>query len=274
MKGLIKIGLIGVGGYLAYSWYKKRQDAKKDVREVGIPIDVELPTNEMGMEIVKGDEIGKPLKDQTDSEINGDNLTIQQKEEFIVKNGNVPLFEEGDGTFFSADGNTDDVGLEAALSEEEGEEGFGSYILSMRAKHALEDAKCGMDKIAKQFPNQSKIISQVKKDYIEALFVLIKCRQAQKRGEKGCENIPAVQAAAKKRRNANATLKAINPRAVRMIMRQCAKVGKLKRGFGAKASSRIKGRYGLAGSMSRPMIGGIAGMIGRNKGKSSMNGWD
>lgn len=274
MKALIKYGVLAVGGYLAYSWYKKRQDAKKDVREVGLPIDVELPTNEMGMEIVKGDILGKPLKEQSAAEINGDNLTIQQKEEFIVKNGDVPLFEEGDGTFFSADGDTDDVALEAALSEEEGEEGFGSYILSMRAKHAFEDAKCGMDKIAKQFPSQAKLISQVKKDYTEAIYVLIKCRKAQRRGEKGCENIPAVQAAAKKRRNANAALKAIDPRAIRMIMRQCAKVGKLKRGFGAKASSRIKGRYGLAGSLNRPMIGGIAGMIGRNKGKSSMNGWD
>ena len=274
MKGLIKIGLIGVGGYLAYSWYKKRQEVKKDVREVGEGIPVALPTNEMGMEIVKGDVIGKPLKDQTDSEINGEGLTIQQKEAFIDKNGNVPLFEEGDGTFFSADGDTDDVALEAALAEEDGEEGFGSYILSMRAKHALEDSKCGMEKILQKFPSQAKTINQVKKDYIEALYVLVKCRQAQKRGEKGCENIPAVRAAAKKRREANASLKAINPRAVRMIMRQCAKVGKLKRGFGAKASSRIKGRYGMAANMSRPMLGGIAGMMGRNKSKSSMNGWD
>jgi hypothetical protein len=273
MKGLIKIGLIGVGGYLAYSWYKKRQEVKEEAREVGLPIDVEspidveLPTNDMGMPLVKGDIMGeKPLKDQTAAEINGDNLTIEQKEAYIEKMGKVPLFEEGDGTFFSADGDTDDVALEAALSEEDGEQGFGAYILSMRANNAYEDFKCGIKRLKRRFPQHLYLIDDVRKKYIQALYVLIKCKRAQARGEKGCENIPAVQAAAKKRRDANATLKGINPRAVRTVMRICAKLGRKKRGFGAKVAStqslkyRTKGRYGLAPS------------IGRSK--SSMNGWD
>jgi len=272
MKGLIKIGLIGVGGYLAYSWYKKRQDAKKDVREVGLPIDVELPTNEMGMEITKEDISEPPLKDQTAAEINGDNLTIEEKEAFIVKNGDVPLFEEGDGTFFSADGDTDDVALEAALSEEEGEEGFGSYILSMRAKDVAEDAKCGLKKLKERFPEKAEEINDIRKKHIEALYVLVKCRRAQRRGETGCENIPAVKAAAQKRRDANARLKAIDPRAVRMYMRQCAKVGKIKRGFGAKVASRVKGRFSQAMDRSGRFQLGGGGFA--NKGKSSMNGWD
>ena len=274
MKALIKYGVLAVGGYLAYSWYKKREDAKKDIKEVGLPIDIELPTNNMGMEIVKGDILGKPLKDQTSAEINGDGLSLVQKEAFILKRGDVPLFEKGEATFFSADGDTDDVALEAALSEEEGEQGFGDYILYMRAKHAFKDAKCGMQKIAKQFPSQAKLINQIKKDYTEAIYVLIKCRQAQRRGEKGCENIPAVQAAAKKRRNANAKLKAIDPRAVRMIMRQCVKVGKATRGFDSKIASKAKGTF----DMNKPMFGTVKpiGMIGRGgkKVKSSMGGWN
>jgi hypothetical protein len=274
MKGLVKIGLIGVGGYLAYSWYKKRQDAKKDSREIGVPIDVELPTNEMGMEIIKGDimeepsmkKSEKPLRLQTAAEINGDNLTIEQKEAYIEQMGKVPLFEAGEGTFFSADGDTDDVGLEAALAEEDGEQGFGAYILSMRANNAYEDFKCGIKRLRRRFPQHLYLIDDVRKKYIEALYVLIKCKRAQERGEKGCQNIPAVQAAAKKRRAANATLKGINPRAVRMVMRICAKLGKKKRGVGAKVAStqslksRTKGRFGKA--------------MTRSVRSSSMNGWD
>ena len=196
----------------------------------------------------------KELSQQTDSEIRGDELTTNQKESYIEKYGDVPIFDE-ETKFFGADGKTDNLGLQAALSEEEGEQGFGSYITSMRLKHLSQDSKCTISKLKKMFPLSSKALDSIRKNQIDSLYVLTKCRIAQRRGEKNCSKLAAVRQAAKKARMANSALEAINPRAVRKITKDCAAIGKQRRGFGAKASVKpfvSSNRFGIMGiPMSR-----------------------
>jgi hypothetical protein len=251
MKNLVKYGLIAVGGYLAYSWYKKNKSSSPQSSTE------ELPTNEMGMPIVRED-IEKPLSAQSDEEIRGDGLTIKEKEAYIVANGDIPILEQGDSTFFNADGQTDDAIMEAAMAEEEGEEGFGIIASELKAKDILEDAKCGFKSLKNKFRDAE--YNEIEKDHINSLFVLVKCRQAQRKGEMGCENLPVVQEAAAKRRKLSKRLKAKNPTAVKAIMRRCLREGKKKRA--------TRNPFNTSVSMTkRPMS--ISAMMGGSKYKSA-----
>jgi hypothetical protein len=213
MKAIVKYGLIAVGGYLAYSWYKKSKKTA-DSKDLNAGVDIDSATE-------------PPLVEQTDEEIRGDGLTTEEKEQYIIANGDISVLDPSDETFFNADANTDDTIMEAAMAEEEGEEGFGVVASELKAKDLLEDSKCGFKALKSQFGDSE--YDKIEKDHIDSLFVLVKCRQAQRKGELGCEDLPVVKEAAKKRRTASARLKAKNPTAVRAIMRRCLREGKEKR---------------------------------------------
>ena len=73
---IIKIGLLAVGGYLAYDWYKKRNATKALGEPLGIG---SVGTDEEDSEI--------PFSEQPESVQMGDHLSKTQKESYIFING-------------------------------------------------------------------------------------------------------------------------------------------------------------------------------------------
>ena len=112
-NSIIKLGLLAVGGYLAYDWYKKRNASKSVVISSSAATD--------------GEYSNVPFSEQPESVQMGDHLSTTQKESYILINGNLSVFSGGD--YASADGDTDNLMLETALAEQDGEEGFDTALV-------------------------------------------------------------------------------------------------------------------------------------------------
>lgn len=234
MKSLVKLGLIAAGGYLAYDWYKKRNSKKGGVA-IGAPTGIDAQYENV------------PFTEQPESVQMGDHLTISQKEQYILENGNVSVFS-GD-SMSSADGDTDNVVLEAALAEEDGEEGFGaaqtigmtleqhnSAIADSTPANILKDHKCLLSKMKEKFPETDW--DSIHKDHVDSLYVSVKCQKSKEKGEVGCEKTGAAQKAAAKGKRASDKIKAKNPQAVAAILKGCIRERRAPKGIGIKSTRR------------------------------------
>ena len=202
-NSIIKLGLLAVGGYLAYDWYKKRNAAKSVVISSSAAID--------------GEYSNVPFSEQPERVQLGDHLSIAQKEQYILENGNISVFSGG--VFASADGNTDNVMLEMALAEQDGEEGLDTAMLDTTPSSVLKDSKCALDKMKAKFPDTDW--GAVYEDQVTSLYVAVKCQIALLKGDLDCDSTPAAKKAAKMGERASDKMKERNPKAVAAILRGC-----------------------------------------------------
>jgi hypothetical protein len=218
---------VAIGGYFAYDWYKKRNAAKSKGSEAL----AENPT--------EAKYEGVPFAEQPESVQMGDHLSLSEKESYIIANGNTSVFA-GAG-MSSADGDTDDTILEAALGEEDGAEGVDAVIEDTTFSNVMKDSKCMIDKFAAKFPKTDW--GAVYADQVDALYVSTKCMKAEREGDKSCQNSEAVKKVAEKGRKSSEKMKERNPKAVAAILKGCKenrRRGKGGKNVGAKNPTATK----------------------------------
>jgi hypothetical protein len=203
---IIKIGLLAVGGYLAYDWYKKRNATKALGEPLGIG---SVGTDEEDSEI--------PFSEQPESVQMGDHLSKTQKESYIFINGNLSVFSGGD--YASADGDTDNLMLETALAEQDGEEGFDTALVDTTPSNVLKDSKCALNKMKEKFPDTDW--DAVYEDQLTSLYVAVKCQVAKSKGDLSCDDTVAARKAARMGARASDKMKERNPRAIAAILKGC-----------------------------------------------------